>query len=63
MAARWILGLVSGLAFVIGLVYHVSIAAFVGLVGLLAAVVVRPGSNPLAEAYRDVRPVDRRQDW
>jgi hypothetical protein len=63
MAARWILGLVSALAFVIGLVYHVSIAAIVGLLGLLGAVVVRPGANPLVEAYRDVRPVDRKQDW
>ncbi len=62
MAARWILGLISGLAFVIGLVYHVLIAAIIGLVGLLVAVVARPGTNPLAEAYRDVRPVDRRHD-
>ena len=66
MAVRWILGSVSGLALVIGLVYHISIAALVGLAGLLGAVVARPGRNPLAAAYRDVRPldsVDHRQDW
>jgi hypothetical protein len=63
MAARWIVGLLSGLAFVVGLAYHVLVAAIVGLLGLLGAVVVRPGINPLTEAYRDIRPVDRRQDW
>ena len=63
MAARWILGLLSALAFVVGLVYHVTIATIVGLLGLLGALVVRPGVNPLTVAYRDVRPVDRGRDW
>jgi hypothetical protein len=58
MAARWFLGLVSGLAFVVGLAYHFLTLAIVGLIGLAGAVVVRPGINPLAEAYRDVRPYD-----
>lgn len=62
MAIRWILGLVSGLAFVTGLVFHVLIAALIGLIALLGVVLARPGSNPLAETYRDVRPVDR-EDW
>lgn len=61
--ARWIVGLVSAVAFVAGLAYHVLAVATVGLLGLLGAVVVRPGTNPLAEAYRDVRPFDRKQDW
>lgn len=61
--ARWIVGLVSAVAFVAGLAYHVLTIAVVGLLGLLGAVVVRPGINPLAVAYRDVRPVDRKQDW
>ena len=63
MAVRWIVGLVSGLAFVTGLAFHVLVPAIVGLLGLLGAVVVRPGSNPLAATYRDVRPVDRKRDW
>ena len=63
MAARWILGLVSGLVFVIGLAYQLYLAALVALIGLLGAVVVRPGRNPLAAAYRDVLPADRRRDW
>ena len=62
MAARWITGLVSGLAFVTGLAFHVLVAAMLGLLGLLGAVVVRPGVNPLTATYRDVLPVDRRQD-
>lgn len=61
--ARWIVGLMSAVAFVAGLAYHVLAVAMVGLLGLLGAVVVRPGTNPLAETYRDVRPVDRKQDW
>ncbi|MFL6125463.1 hypothetical protein [Actinophytocola sp.] len=63
MAVRWILGLVSGLAFVAGLAFHVLLAAIAGLLGLLGAVVVRPGANPLTATYRDVRPLDRKQDW
>jgi hypothetical protein len=63
MAARWIVGLVSGLAFVTGLAFHVLVPAMLGLLGLLGAVVVRPGVNPLTAAYRDVRPMDRKQDW
>jgi|tagenome__1003787_1003787.scaffolds.fasta_scaffold18325182_1 hypothetical protein len=62
MAVRWIVGLLSGLAFVVGLAYHVLVAAIVGLLGLLGAVVVRPGTNPLAETYRDIRPVERTPD-
>jgi hypothetical protein len=63
MAARWLVGLVSGLAFVVGLVFHVALPAMLGLLGLLGAVVVRPGANPLTAAYRDVRPMERSQDW
>ena len=63
MTVRWFAGLVTALAFVVGLVFHLLVLAIVGLLGLLGAVVVRPGSNPLAETYRDVRPVDRKQDW
>ncbi|TDV52278.1 hypothetical protein [Actinophytocola oryzae] len=61
MATRWILGLVSGLAFVVGLAYQLLMVALVGLLGLLGVVVIhpRPGINPLTEAYRDVRPFDR----
>jgi len=62
MAVRWIVGLVSALAFVIGLVSQTFLLAIGGLLGLLGAVVVvRPGRNPLAETYRDV--VDRKQGW
>lgn len=63
MAARWIVGLLSALAFVVGLAYHILVAAIVGLLGLLGAVVVRPGVNPLVATYRDIRPSDRGQDW
>lgn len=60
MAVRWVVGVVSGLAFVVGLVWHVLALAVGGLIGLLGSVVVvRPGRNPLAETYRDVRPFDR----
>ncbi len=66
MAFRTGVAIVAGLAFVVGLVYYVLPLALVGLLALLGAVVVRPGSNPLAETYRDVReplPVDRKRDW
>jgi hypothetical protein len=63
MTVRWVVGLVTALAFVVGLVFQLLVLAIAGLLGLLGAVVVRPGSNPLAAAYRDVRPVDRKQDW
>jgi hypothetical protein len=66
MSVRWIVGLVTATAFVVGLVFQVLSLTIGGLVGLLVAVVVRPGSNPLAETYRDVReplPTDRKQDW
>jgi hypothetical protein len=63
MTVRWLVGLVAGLAFVVGLAFQLLALAIGGLLGLLGAVVVRPGSNPLAETYRDVRPVDRKQDW
>jgi hypothetical protein len=59
MAARWLVGLVSGLAFVFGMAFQVFALAIGGLLGLLGAVAVHPGSNPLAETYRDVRPFDR----
>jgi hypothetical protein len=62
MAVRWFVGLVSALAFVIGLVSQAFVLAIGGLLGLLGAVVVvPPGRNPLAETYRDV--VDRHQGW
>ena len=63
MTVRWFVGLVTALAFVVGLAFHMVALAIAGLLGLLGAVVVRPGTNPLAETYRDVRPVDRKQDW
>jgi hypothetical protein len=63
MTVRWFAGLVTALSFVVGLVFHLLLLAIAGLVGLLGAVVVRPGSNPLAATYRDVRPVDRQSDW
>ncbi|HYQ64389.1 hypothetical protein [Actinophytocola sp.] len=63
MAVRWLVGLVSGLAFVIGLAFQLLVLALLGLLGLLGALVVRPGANPLTAAYRDVRPMDRTQDW
>jgi hypothetical protein len=59
MAARWLLGLISALAFVGGMVFQVFTLAVGGLLGLLGAVAVHPGRNPLAETYRDVRPFDR----
>jgi hypothetical protein len=63
MTVRWFVGLVTALSFVVGLVFHLLVLAIAGLLGLLGAVVVRPGSNPLAATYRDVRPIDRKQDW
>jgi hypothetical protein len=63
MTIRWFVGLVTALSFVVGLVFHFLVLAIAGLLGLLGAVVVRPGSNPLAATYRDVRPIDRKQDW
>jgi hypothetical protein len=63
MTVRWFVGLVAALAFVVGLVYQMLAIAIGGLLVLLGAVVVRPGSNPLAETYRDVRPLDRKRDW
>lgn len=66
MAVRSFVALAAGLAFVVGLVFYVLPLAIVGLLALLGALVVRPGSNPLAETYRDVReplPVDPKQDW
>ena len=59
MAARWLVGLIAGLAFVVGLTYQMFVLAVGGLLGLLGAVAVHPGRNPLAETYRDVRPFDR----
>jgi hypothetical protein len=58
MAVRWIVGFASGAAFVTGLVFEILALAVGGLLGLLGAVVVRRGRNPLAETYRDVRPFD-----
>lgn len=66
MAVRTFVAIAAGLAFVAGLVYYILLFAIVGLLALLGALVVRPGSNPLAETYRDVReplPVDPKQDW
>jgi hypothetical protein len=59
MTVRWIVGLVTALMFVVGLVFHLLVLASVGLLGLLGAVMVRPGCNPFAEAYRDARPPSR----
>lgn len=55
MAIRWIIGLLAVAAFVVGLVLQILVLTIVGLVGLLLAVVVRSGHNPLAESYRDIR--------
>jgi hypothetical protein len=66
MAARTTVATTTGLAVVIGLVNNWLPLAIVGLLGLTASLVVRPGSNPLAETYRDIReplPVDPRRDW
>ena len=66
MAVRSFLGWVTGVALVLGLLLHVLPLAIGGLIGLLIVAVARPGSNPLAETYRDVReplPVERKQDW
>jgi hypothetical protein len=66
MALRTSVALAAGLAFVVGLVNHLLPLAIAGLLAMLGALVVRPGSNPLAETYRDVReplPVDPKRDW
>ncbi len=66
MAVRTVVAIVAGLGFVVGIVYFVLPLAIVGLLALLGALVVRPGSNPLAETYRDVReplPMDPKRDW
>jgi hypothetical protein len=67
MAVRTFVGWVAGTALVFGLVLHVLPLAIGGLVGLLVVMVAGPGSNPLAETYRDIREplpaVDRKQDW
>jgi hypothetical protein len=65
MAVRTVVAIVAGLGFVVGIVYFVLPLAIVGLLALLGALVVRPGSNPLAETYRDVReplPMDPKRD-
>lgn len=59
MAVRWVVSVLSGLALVVGLVCQLLALAIGGLLGLLGAIAVHPGSNPLAETYRDVRPFDR----
>jgi hypothetical protein len=58
MTFRLTVGFVSALMFVTGLVFQAFALAICGLLGLLGAVVVRRGRNPLAETYRDVRPFD-----
>jgi hypothetical protein len=63
MAFRWTIGCVAGTLLVVGLVFQMWALTVVGLLGLLGAVVVRGGANPLAATYRDVRPTDRPQDW
>jgi hypothetical protein len=66
MTVRWVIGSVAAAAFVAGLVFQLLALTIAGLVGLLVAVVVRSGDNPLAETYRDVRdplPLDRKKDW
>jgi uncharacterized membrane protein AbrB (regulator of aidB expression) len=55
MAIRWIVGVLAAAAFVVGLVLQLLALTIGGLVGLLVAVVVRSGRNPLAESYRDIR--------
>ncbi len=55
MAVRWVIGLLAAAAFVVGLVLQVLVLTIAGLAGLLVAVVVGSGHNPLAESYRDIR--------
>ena len=55
MSVRTVVAVLAGLAFVSGLVFQMLPLAMGGLMGLLVAVVIRAGRNPLAEAYRDVR--------
>ena len=55
MAVRWVIGLLAAAAFVVGLVFQLLVLTIGGLAGLLVAVVVRSGHNPLAESYRDIR--------
>jgi hypothetical protein len=66
MTVRSVVGSAAIVALALGVVLYVLPLAIVGLVGLLAAAVAGPGSNPLKETYRDVReplPVERKQDW
>jgi uncharacterized membrane protein AbrB (regulator of aidB expression) len=55
MAIRWTIGLLAAAAFIVGLVLQLLTLTIGGLIGLLVAVVVRSGNNPLAESYRDIR--------
>ncbi|MBB4904201.1 hypothetical protein [Actinophytocola algeriensis] len=55
MAIRWIVGLLAAAAFIVGVVLQLLALTIGGLIGLLLAVVVRSGHNPLAESYRDTR--------
>jgi hypothetical protein len=55
MAIRWIAGLLAAAAFIVGVVLQLLALTIGGLIGLLLAVVVRSGHNPLAESYRDTR--------
>ncbi len=55
MAIRWIVGVLAAAAFIVGLVLQLLVLTISGLAGLLVAVVVRSGHNPLAESYRDIR--------
>ncbi|MGB3441343.1 MAG: hypothetical protein WBA97_21545 [Actinophytocola sp.] len=55
MAIRWVVGVLAVAAFIVGLVLQLLALMIGGVVGLLAALVVRSGRNPLAESYRDIR--------